>query len=137
MSRKYSTYSRTSLPVHPVDIRKEKNKKEPWSIFLQQHKEVLQIYYLVVNNILSHSEGVDIDDLSRTLRFDYLIPTPLIKDFMNFIIWNETTDIEFEEPLKRVRTRIIYARPRSESPSIVGSFSRWMPHHVDDCQSRT
>jgi hypothetical protein len=128
MSRKYSTFSRTSLPLPPTDVRVNPNQKEPWSVFSQQHKDVLQIYYLVVNNLLSHSEGINMDDLSSILRFDYLTPTSLIKDFINFITWNETTDIQFQEPLKGVRSRVVYAYPRSESPSIVGSFSRWMPH---------
>ena len=61
MSRRYTTFSRTSLPVPPVDIRVNTNQKEPWNVFSQQHKDVLQIYYLVINNILSHSEGIDID----------------------------------------------------------------------------
>ena len=126
MSRKYSTFSRTKLPLPPEDIRINPDKI-PWNVFSQQHKDVLQVYYLVVNNILSHSEGIDLDDLSRTLRFDYLIPTPLIKEFIQFITWNETTDIQFKEPLQGVRTRVVYARPIREKPSIVGSYSRWIP----------
>ncbi len=128
MPRKYSTFSRTSMPIPQLDIRVKPNHNMPWSVFSQEHKDVLQIYYLVVNNVLSHSEGIDLDELSKTLRFSYMIPTPIVDDFTNFITWNETTEMEFEEKINGVRTRMVYARPIRQKPTIVGRFSRWLPH---------
>ena len=46
---------------------------------------------------------------------------------MNFIMNTDTIHIEWEEPQEGVRTDRIFARPRRMKPSVVGTYSRWLP----------
>ena len=129
MIRRYSTFSRTSLPIPPEEIRLNPNPKVPWSVFSQEHKSVLQVNYLVVNEILSHSQPTELDNLFMILKVNYLIPTPLINAFMKFMEITETTGIEFAEPIKdTIRKPHLYLRPADKLTTVLGAYCLWQPH---------
>ena len=89
---------------------------------------------MVTEQLLSHEDPTNIDQLVDTLLYSYYIPSNVVNSFMNFIMNTDTVYIEWEEPLEGVRTDRIFARPRRMKPCIVGTYSRWLPRREDEQQ---
>ncbi|SRR6266540_1480815 len=100
MKRNYQTYT-SDKPIPPTDIRVNKGTVS-WIEYSQQNKQSLQLYNLIVNEIIS-STPISFDELGLILKVDYLISKSVIDKFFKWLQVTDTTGIKFVEPIKAVR----------------------------------
>jgi hypothetical protein len=127
MQPKFTTFSRSSLQPPHEEIRLNAPAHTPWFLFLEQNGDIAKVYNLIVNHIISDIHPTSLDAIRDTLRWKYVIPHNMIEDTIQFIVTNETKDIEFEEREKsNIRLPLIYRRPRNHV-EIVGEYSVFVP----------
>ena len=124
-SRNYDTLSFKSMALPPTEIREHVTTSNPWPVFLQLNENICRVYYLCANHILSHYEGIKLEDLERVLEHEYFIPSHIVNDFIHFIIVTETKGIEFES-LYQVRKPVVWKKPR-QAVSSFGPCSKFTP----------
>src|SRR6266542_3112984 len=125
MIRNYNTLSRTSMQLPHEEFRVNVPKSNPWHVFIQINEDVAKVYYLVVNNVISNSKEISLEELERILKFKYSLPTNIVHDFIRFIIVTVTKDIEFET-INNICKPVIYRKPMQKL-SAVGPCSRYTP----------
>ncbi len=121
------TFSRTDLPVPPLDFRKDVkgDKEKSWLILQQTHKAALQHYYLVVTHLLDRIDGMEITALRETLMYDYFCDSKLIDQTIIFLL--NSTEVELEALTNSVNGAVLYRAPRIKV-SVVGPYSPYFPH---------
>ncbi len=125
MQRKFTTFSRTTLQTPHEEIRINVPASNPWFRFLEENEDVLKVYNLIINHIISDIHGTSLDELRTILRYKFAIPHEIVEDTIQFIITNETKFIEFEEKENStIRLPIIYRKPRNHV-AISGEYSIW------------
>jgi hypothetical protein len=127
MQPKFSTFSRTSLQSPHEEIRESVNVNSPWFRFVEEHQEILKIYNLIVNHILSDISPLHLNDLRNILKFQYCSPYELVEDTIQFMVQVPTKHIEFEmRENSNIRLPLIYKKPRKHV-EIVGEYSVFVP----------
>ncbi len=129
--KNFSTYSRNNLAIPQSEIRLNAKSisKTPWSLFCETNRDILRCYQICVTKILSNVLGTTFENISAILRYEYLISEETVLKFLRFISFNETKNIEFEEPMMNIHVPIIFLKPRMKV-SIVGDYSPYViPTH--------
>jgi hypothetical protein len=121
--RNYSTFSRTALQPPQEEIRIDVPPNNPWFLFCDTHSEILKIYNLIVNHIISDISPIHLNELRNILKNQYCIPYDLVEDTLQFLIQIPTKYIEFQEK-ENIRLPLIYKKPR-QHVSIVGEYCVW------------
>ena len=57
MQRKFTTFSRTTLQTPHEEIRINVPASNPWFRFLEENEDVLKVYNLIINHIISDIHG--------------------------------------------------------------------------------
>ncbi len=80
--------------------------------------------WLIQSQVLSHDVPTSLDQVENALRFAGHFSLSDVKEFMEFIVNNDTTLIEWHMPYQDMRSDNLYLAPRSAAV-VVGSFSRY------------
>jgi hypothetical protein len=122
-----NTFSRTSLPMPPMDFRRDVkgDRERSWLILQQTHREALQYYYVVVTKILSRLEDTSLPDLKDERLYNYYCNSHLINDVVALLL--NSVDVELQCLTEAVNGAVLYKTPRIKVSSI-GPYSVYLPH---------